>query len=209
MRDSIHPKRLTRSRRLQLLTAAALMSGILAAGCGGSSRTPTAATVPGGSTSATSAARSRASAPDAGVSALAFARCMRANGVPNFPDPNPGGGFSFPAGAGVDPYAPAVKAAQTKCQNFMPDPLSHGPAFSAQSFAKVLRVAHCMRQHGIPDFPDPSTTRPSFSPGISVITDYDGAYLAFPASLDMQSPAYKRAASACGALAQKLGNGPH
>lgn len=31
-----------------------------------------------------------------------FSQCMRANGVPNFPDPTPGGGLSFPVGSGGD-----------------------------------------------------------------------------------------------------------
>jgi hypothetical protein len=33
----------------------------------------------------------------------------------------------------------------------------------------------------------------------SVITNYKGAILLFPATLDMQSPAYVQAAGACGA----------
>jgi hypothetical protein len=47
--------------------------------------------------------------------AVAFARCMRANGVPNFTDP------SFPSGAGIartsrpDGNAPAVKRAAAVC----------------------------------------------------------------------------------------------
>ena len=35
MRDSIHPTRLTRSRRAHLLAVAVLLSVVLAAGCGG------------------------------------------------------------------------------------------------------------------------------------------------------------------------------
>jgi hypothetical protein len=42
-----------------------------------------------------------------------------------------------------------------------------------------------------------------------VITDYDGAILLFPSTLGVESPAYSRAAAACGALAGKLGRGPH
>jgi hypothetical protein len=52
--------------------------------------------------------------------ALAMARCMRAHGVPNFPDPQfqtgPGGGFGIRLGGpGVDPQSPAFQAAQKTC----------------------------------------------------------------------------------------------
>jgi subtilase family serine protease len=48
MRDSIHPARLTRSRRAHLLAVAVLLSVVLAAGCGGGPGS-TATTVPAGS----------------------------------------------------------------------------------------------------------------------------------------------------------------
>ena len=50
------------------------------------------------------------------LKALAFARCMRAHGVPNFPDPtlSPGGGPT-PQAAGVNPNSPAVLAAGKVC----------------------------------------------------------------------------------------------
>ncbi|HEY2653080.1 MAG TPA: hypothetical protein VGI50_14230 [Solirubrobacteraceae bacterium] len=37
------------------------------------------------------------------------------------------------------------------------------------------------------------------------LTDFDGAILVWPTTLNMLAPAYKRAAAACGDLAQKLG----
>jgi hypothetical protein len=49
--------------------------------------------------------------------ALEFARCMRANGVPNFPDPQftaNGAEFVRPV-AGVDPNSPSYRAATNKC----------------------------------------------------------------------------------------------
>jgi hypothetical protein len=47
--------------------------------------------------------------------ALAFARCMRAHGVPNFPDPAFSG--NGPAGppAGINPQAPAFRSAARVC----------------------------------------------------------------------------------------------
>ena len=46
--------------------------------------------------------------------------CLRANGVPNFPDPKAGGGFRFQAGAGIDPSSSGFKAARVKCQKLLP-----------------------------------------------------------------------------------------
>jgi hypothetical protein len=139
---------------------------------------------------------------------------MRANGVPSFPDPQPGGGFAFHAGAQVI-SSPAFKAAQAKCGSLLPGPLSAGaqtvsPQVQAHALAQLRTVAQCMRQHGVPDFPDPSTTRPTdLSLGrYSEITNYQGAWLLFPATIDMQSPAWERAAAACGALAESF-NHPH
>ncbi len=223
MPASIHPKRLTRSRRARLLGLAALASGVLVAGCGGSSGSPTAAAVGGASTSTSSAASSgpvstagssnatgggAASSGSTGRGAggsgpLAFARCMRANGVPNFPDPSPGGGFLFST-AGVNPSSPAFRAARATCQKLLPGgPPGPGSSThpSAQTLAKLLRIAACMRQHGVPQFPDPQTTVPSnpFGGGPGEITDFDGAILLFPATINMQAPAYRQALTACGA----------
>lgn len=53
-----------------------------------------------------------------GVAGLLFSRCMRANGVPDFPDPAAasGGGFGFGFGAGgIDPAAPLFRVAQRRC----------------------------------------------------------------------------------------------
>jgi hypothetical protein len=70
---------------------------------------------------------------------------------------------------------------------------------SAQALAQMLKVAQCMRRHGISGFPDPTTSIPSNPPaGGGVISDRDGVILVFPARLDMQSPLFVRAAAACG-----------
>jgi hypothetical protein len=136
---------------------------------------------------------------------------MRANGVPDFPDPSPGGGaqFELPASAGGGDGAgastPAFRTAQARCRALLPTSLP-GPGTethpSAQTVAKLVRIAACMRRHGVPQFPDPTTTFPNTAAGAGdyrVITDFDGAILAFPSSVDLQAPAYRRALTACGA----------
>jgi hypothetical protein len=195
MPDSFHPTRLTRARRGRLLAAGALVSGILVAGCGGSSASPTATAVGAASTSTSSAQSAGGSGP------LAFAKCMRANGVPNFPDPNPGRGQLFSL-AGIDPTSPAFRAAQVKCRKLMgggppvPGSTTHP---SGGTMAKLRKIAVCMRQHGVPQFPDPQAVVPSNPSGIRVISDFDGAVLLFPSTINMQAPAYRHALAACGA----------
>lgn len=228
MHDSVHPKQAPRLTRACALALAVLLSGVLMASCGGGSGSPTAATSGGANASApstseasaatTSRSSSVTSGPSAGASttassagppnALAFAKCMRADGVSNFPDPQPdGGGFNFHASAAVI-SSPAFKAAQAKCHTLLPGPLgsaagSFSPQEQAQALAQLRSVAQCMRRHGIADFPDPTLTRPN--PGLgryTEITNYEGVWIAFPATIDLQSPAWERAAAACGPLAE-------
>jgi hypothetical protein len=134
-----------------------------------------------------------------------YARCMRANGVPNFPDPDAGGGFTFSPAGGAGPSSPAFKAAQAKCQRYMnlgagltPGTETHP---SAQWLAKMVKAARCMRSHGVPNFPDPTTTMPSPASlgGGGVISNIEGAVFVFPAAtIDTQSPIFMRAAKTCG-----------
>ncbi|HWE58371.1 MAG TPA: hypothetical protein VG228_01650 [Solirubrobacteraceae bacterium] len=125
---------------------------------------------------------------------------MRASGVPTFPDPQPGGGVTLPAG--TNPAAPAFKAAQAKCEKLIgvgPPALGSKTHPSAQTLAKLVRIARCVRQHGVPQFPDPRTSVPSNPIGIQEISDFDGAILLFPSTINLQAPAYRRALTACGA----------
>jgi hypothetical protein len=45
---------------------------------------------------------------------LREAECMRTHGVPNFPDPLPGGGYDY--SGSINPNSPAFQRASTKCQ---------------------------------------------------------------------------------------------
>jgi hypothetical protein len=91
--------------------------------------------------------------------AFAYARCIRAHGVPAFPDPQvtttPGSvGIrqAVPAGAGL---SPAFQAAQKACRSIMPAPGSghddHGPGKQV-----LLAFARCLRARGVSGFPDPN-----------------------------------------------------
>ena len=107
---------------------------VLLAGCGGGSGL-TVASMPGVSATGRHLSSSRSSggggvgfvggaAPSpaqqaqAQVTQLKFSRCMRAHGVPNFPDPSSasGGGFGLVfGGSGIDPAAPLFRVAQRSC----------------------------------------------------------------------------------------------
>jgi hypothetical protein len=160
---------------------ATLTCGLLVAACGSSSKP---ATDPG----------------KGYPQALAFSRCMRSHGLPSFPDPSTNGhGIQLSASpnSGVDPGSPAFQAAQKACQHLMPGggPTTGHP--SAQDKEQMLQVSQCMRAHGITDFPDPTTSQPSPGRGFGLAIGRNGVFLAIPRSIDIQSPAFRRAAAAC------------
>lgn len=51
--------------------------------------------------------------------ALKYAKCMRSNGVPGFPDPNAQGGLEL-KGDQVNPNSPQFQAAQNACKQYQP-----------------------------------------------------------------------------------------
>ncbi len=171
-----------------------LAAALLLAACGGSNSSSPTAAVAG-------SAKVKASAP------LAFAKCMRANGVPNFPDPssNGNGGLQIQAsqraGAGasmsvdgVPVSAPAFRSAMTKCSPELPSGGGHVPL--ARLRANALAMARCMRAHGVPNFPDPTV---SGGPGVGVAVRIGG-----PGSgIDPSSPAFEAAQKTCMPLMNK------
>jgi hypothetical protein len=122
---------------------------------------------------------------------------MRGHGVTNFPDPGAGGGGLNITGTGIDPSSPAFKAARATCRKRLPGggPPAHA---SEQDKERFFAISRCMRDHGVTGFPDPTTTPPA-NPG-----DYAFAegiardlFLLVPNTIDVDSPAFKRAAVAC------------
>ena len=180
------------------MSLAFLLAGasVFAAACGSANVSPGVASV--GITTTTQPSASHTGGQSNGDAELAYSVCMRTHGVPNFPDPSAGGGFEF--GKGVNPSSSTFKAAVSECQHLLggglPSPGSTTHP-SAAALSKMLRVALCMRNHGITNFPEPSTTMPSTVGFAGVISDRDGVILVFPTSLDMQSPAFTQAAAAC------------
>jgi hypothetical protein len=87
--------------------------------------------------------------------ALAFAHCMRAHGVPNFPDPelnSSGGLVKKPLLESTFNGPPSARAA---CAHLMPkEALGLAPAQQEQHQRLQLAFAACVRRHGFPQFPD-------------------------------------------------------
>jgi hypothetical protein len=124
---------------------------LAATGCGGASKNDGIATA-GGHATATGSAGGGLSDQD---KMLKFAQCMRGNGVPNFPDPqaNQKGGVNLTVPDGSDPTK--VDAAMKKCRQYMPGG-GEGQKADPQVVEQLRKFSQCMREHGIPNFPDPT-----------------------------------------------------
>jgi hypothetical protein len=120
---------------------------------------------------------------------------MRANGVPNFPDPSTGGGIAIRPGSGLNPQSPAFQAAQKACGKLLPrgGPGARKP--TKTQFVAALAFAKCMRTHGLPHFPDPLASIPS---GAGPIISLRGMMFEPGPGLDPRSPDFAQAASHCG-----------
>jgi hypothetical protein len=131
--------------------------------------------------------------------ALSFSKCMRAHGVPSFPDPTAGKGIQLriTPNSGVSPFSPTFKAAQASCHKLLPGGGPSAGRPTAQDKAQMLQISQCMRQHGISDFPDPTTSPPSDPRNFGAVIGRNGVFLELPKTIDVQSPAFKQAAAAC------------
>lgn len=127
---------------------------------------------------------------------IRLADCMRSHGVPNFPDPSVGGGIQINGSSGINLRSPAFQSAQSACSKLLPGGgPGAGPAPESRRLAMV-KLAQCMRKHGLSTFPDPTATPPSPGAGFGVAFGVRGSFIAVPRSM-MQSPAFNQAAAAC------------
>jgi hypothetical protein len=132
---------------------------------------------------------------------ISMSKCMRANGVPNFPDPREGpngGGVGWPGGGpvmistdvllimGQRIAGPVVASAANTCKEYM-GPSGPPPALTESQRQAAIAHADCMRTHGVPNFPDPTFSGPN-------------QQLSLGPGLNVQSPAVEHAAKACGLL---------
>lgn len=109
-----------------------------------------------GSPSSTGSGSSLSAGGSANSQALAYSRCVRSHGVPDFPDPDSNG--QIPKEAVVRALRGVSEsratAATNACANLNPSGQG-SPTLTAQEQQDYLRAADCMRSHGIANFPDP------------------------------------------------------
>lgn len=130
--------------------------------------------------------------------AVTFASCMRSHGVSYFPDPSADG--HFPAGFPKPEMrqSPAFQSAENACRGLEPGGFGQPGRLSTSQRQAALRFAHCMRTHGVPQFPDPTFSPPSTG-GPSILVMFNGAaYVKTPPGIT-HSPAFRHAGIACGA----------
>jgi hypothetical protein len=95
--------------------------------------------------------------------AVRFAECMRENGVTEFPEPSGSGELTIDGvvnGSGIDPEGPAWTGAIDACKDLQPPGFTGGGERSAEEQEAGLRFAQCIRENGVPDFPDPADGEP-------------------------------------------------
>lgn len=161
-----------RPTRLVLLGALLAMLGIALL---------TACSSPHGSTSGSNSTSS------AYQKALAYAQCIRAHGIPGYPDPNSKGQFIAQNGSSMPNVSAAVAAAAAQaCQKLIPPAMAQGPSGSQGqgSTSNELKFSECMRSHGEPNFPDPAA---------------NGSFT-LPPGMDAASPQFQQASSTCQSL---------
>ena len=155
------------------VAAAALL--LVAAGCGGRSAT-------GLTTGSTMSHQA--------TGLVAYASCMRSQGLPSFPDPVGSGGI--PKEAVVSAFrqvsASKAEAAQNDCRHLLPAGGSLSGQVSqpitAQDQQDYLKAASCMRLHGFSDFPDPKFHN-------------DSVQVNIPPSINQNSSRFTSAATTC------------
>jgi hypothetical protein len=158
-------------KRIQALTATAAVA-LMAAACGGT-----------GSGGAPNSSASDSSA-SANSQLLAYAGCMRSHGVPTFPDPT-STGFNKATLSQLAASNPQFQPANEKCAHLLPSSGSQlTQAQLQQWWTGMASFARCMRAHGMPDWPDPTSYPPdpsqptynlpaSIQPTTQVITKMD------------------------------------
>jgi hypothetical protein len=178
--------RLSRTALLTLALAAVAALGLLASACGGSSKEGVAQV----ETTTTTTTDDSPSRSDSGPGdPTAYARCMRENGVPKFPDPDAQGRFRIIGGEGLDPNSPKFMAADEKCKKFLPrggGDDTPSPEEQEELLQEALAFSACMRENGVPSFPDPKLNAEGgleLSPG-------EGDF-------DPSSPQFREAEEAC------------
>jgi hypothetical protein len=167
------------------LTVVAL--GVLAAACRGGSASLGVASLRSTTTSAPASGSAQGGNNSANyTAAVEYSGCMRTHGVPNFPDPTSSGVFLSRQRNEVDRSSSQFASANKACLHLLPNGGEPTSAQTQQGLAQELKLAQCMRSHGVPDFPDPQ-----LQPHNRISLRVGGP------GFDPNSPQYQAANSAC------------
>ncbi|RKQ91441.1 hypothetical protein C8N24_1263 [Solirubrobacter pauli] len=120
---------------------------------------------------------------------LDYARCMRENGI-DMPDPKfEGGRVTMRAGGGPGSGTTPeqMRKAQQACAKYQEaiKPPELDDEERAEMKQAALANARCMREHGVPDFPDPT------------FDSSGGAQIRITKELDPENPSFQKAMKAC------------
>jgi hypothetical protein len=87
-----------------------------------------------------------------------LAQCMRAHGQPSTPDPaqDANGNWGFPQSAGKLIPPAACESLYRQVRSLNQAISASRAAVPAAELARLLAFARCMREHGLPDWPDPT-----------------------------------------------------
>jgi hypothetical protein len=135
---------------------------------------------------------SNAAATGSEQAMLEFAQCMRDNGVPTFPDPvaQPDGSFSFPRPQNVP--SGAMDKAMQSCRAELEATGLRIPGTDTQDPEvedAILDFSRCMRENGVPEFPDPK-------PGAGFHGLFEG--------IDQDSPRVQQAIESCQSILSRI-----
>ncbi|WP_326719808.1 hypothetical protein OHT59_10080 [Streptomyces sp. NBC_00243] len=162
----------TRGTLAALPPALALVLALALSGCGSE-----------GDAEATGATASKSSLDDQGVK---FAQCLREHGV-DVEDPEPGKGLRI---TGKLPKGEVDKAMEA-CRKY--DPMQNGAASADPEMEeRVRKLAQCMRDNGVEEFPDPEPG----TGGLQINQDV------------AEDPDFAKAQKACDKYAPDGGEGP-
>jgi hypothetical protein len=170
-----------RRRRAGALAAAVAATSLVAAACGGSSTQPNTNTFAPGATY---------------TQALAFAKCMRKNGFPQFPAPDAQGNFNNTQIQALGNGSQANNAIHV-CRSVLPNA---GTGLTVEQIQQIqqgnlhnaVKAAHCMRAHGITNFPDPAGTNQASGVNWQPVQSAEQA-----GGFNQNSPSYEAAFMAC------------
>jgi hypothetical protein len=167
------------SARRGIAAAGVAFALLVVAACGptqGSSSGVATLPSPSAAASAGASATARPAASGRVAQAVAYAQCMRANGVASWPDPDSTGTFTKMTAQQLGVSETRLQSAETTCQPV----LSAGADDAArqnklhQAVTELLVFAECMRAHGIANMPDPdSQGQFAVGPGTSISIDTD------------------------------------